>query len=268
MKELQEMASKNAMTFEDFLTLRKRLGNVARTAQDGNVRTAASIMIDELEKLPLSKEAADLKPLADEARQAARQRFELLDKDPAYKAAINETTPADKFFDKFVINGVHKNINTMVENLKGDPLAQQYMKAGTMQWLKDKSGITERGGNFSSKSFNDALKKLDDVQNLDAIFTPENATQLRTLGNVAHYVNFQPKGSFVNNSGTLVGALAEKAKGAAQTYADIVGLKTTGIPVGTVAAKVKEELAGRKAVKEMTEPAAGVRTKLKDVGKK
>jgi len=53
--------------------------------------------------------------------------------------------------------------------------------------------------NFSQKQYNAALKKLDDVNNLHEIFNPEAASQLKSLGNVANYTQFQPRGTFVNN---------------------------------------------------------------------
>jgi len=164
--ELQRLAKDKNMTFEDYLSLRRNLGDIARTSQDGSVRKAAGYMIEELEKLPLQKEAAALKPLADKARASARARFQMLEKDPAMKAAVIDAVPADKFIDKFVVNGVNKNINTMVENLGRDSPAHQHMAAGTVNWLKDKAGIVDETGNFSQAGYNKALKQLDDVQNL------------------------------------------------------------------------------------------------------
>jgi hypothetical protein len=215
--ELQRLAKENNMTFEDYLSLRRNLGDIARTNQDGNVRKAASFMIEELEKLPLQKEAAALKPLADKARASAKARFQMLEKDPAMKAAVDDSVPADKFMDKFVINGINKNVQTMVNNLGKNSPAHQHMAAGTINWLTDKSGIVEGTGNFGQKGYNKALKQLNDVKNVQEIFNPETASQLKTLGNVAGYTQAQPRGTFVNNSNTLVGALAEKAGNLAKT---------------------------------------------------
>jgi len=214
--ELQRLAKENNMTFEDYLSLRRNLGDIARTSQDGSVRKAASFMIEELEKLPLQKEAAALKPLADKARASAKARFQMLEKDPAMKAAVDDSVPADKFIDKFVVNGVNKNIQTMVNNLGKDSPAHQHMAAGTINWLTDKAGIVDGQGNFTQAGYNKALKRLDDVKNVQEIFNPETASQLKTLGNVARYTQAQPRGAFVNNSNTLVGSLAQKASGLAQ----------------------------------------------------
>ena len=269
--ELQRLAKENSMTFEDYLSLRRNLGDIARTNADGNTRKAASYMIEELEKLPLQKEAAALKPLADKARASARARFQMLEKDPAMKAAVDDAVPADKFIDKFVVNGVNKNINTMVEHLGRDSPAHQHMAAGTVNWLTDKAGIVDGKGNFSQAEYNKALKKLDDVQNLNMIFNQEAASQLKTLGNVANYTQAQPRGTFINNSNTLVGAMAEKAAYLMEQGANILGGGKIGIPVGSIVrSKVQQYKAGKETEKAL-EVGAGTRqtgkNKIQDLGK-
>jgi len=269
--ELKRLAENNSMTFEDYLSLRRNLGDIARTSQDGSVRKAAGYMIEELEKLPLQKEAAALKPLADKARASARARFQMLEKDPAMKAAVDDAVPADKFIDKFVVNGVNKNINTMVQNLGVDSPAHQHMAAGTVNWLTDKAGIVDGNGNFSQSGYNKALKKLDDVQNLNAIFNQEAASQLKTLGNVARYTQAQPRGAFVNNSNTLVGAMADKAAYLMEHGANVVGGGKFGVPVGSIVrSKVQQYKAGKETEKAL-ETGAGTRqkgqNKLSDLGK-
>ena len=269
--ELQRLAKDKNMTFEDYLSLRRNLGDIARTSQDGSVRKAAGYMIEELEKLPLQKEAAALKPLADKARASAKARFQMLEKDPAMKAAVDDAVPADKFIDKFVVNGVNKNINTMVEHLGKDSPAHQHMAAGTVNWLTDKAGIVDGNGNFSQAGYNKALKKLDDVQNLNAIFNQEAASQLKTLGNVARYTQAQPRGAFVNNSNTLVGAMADKAAYVMEQGANLVGGGKIGIPVGSIIrSKVQQYKAGKETEKAL-EVGAGTKqtgkNKIQDLGK-
>jgi hypothetical protein len=271
-KELQRLAESNAMTFEDYLSLRRNLGDVARTSQDGSVRKAAGYMIEELEKLPLQKEAAALKPLADKARASARARFQMLEKDPAMKAAVTDAIPADKFIDKFVVGGVNKNINTMVENLGRDSPAHQHMAAGTVNWLKDKAGIVDDTGNFSQAGYNKALKQLDDVKNLNAIFNQEAASQLKTLGNVARYTQAQPRGAFVNNSNTLVGSLAEKASNLAQSGVEKgLNVAVPGLQLGTSVMEMRARRAAEAETKKSLELGAGTRqkgqNKLSDLGK-
>ena len=267
-RQLDRFKEGEPMTFEQFEAMRTNLAAEMRKAArsgDGNAEMAASIVREALEQLPLKAEARNLKSLADEARSLAKARFDALKKDPAYKAAVDDAVPADKYFDKFVVNGVNKNINTMVETLGRDSLAHQHMKAGTINWLSDKAGIVDGRGNFSQAQYNKALKKLDDVKNFEAVFDPQSQLQLRTLGNVAAYTQFQPRGSFVNNSNTLVGYLANKAAGGLEQAGNIAGLKTFGYPIGSEARRVIRSARERREAEKALQPGAG--STLQDIQK-
>jgi len=268
--DLKRFREGEPMTFEQFEALRTNLAAEIRKAErsgDGNRSMASSLVYQALEDLPLQGSAAQLKPLADTARGLAKSRFDALKKDPAYKAAVNETVPADKFFDKYVIRGVNKNVNTMVETLGRDSIGHQHIKAGTINWLSDKAGIVDGKGNFSQANYNKALKSLDDVRNYQEIFDPETQLQLKTLGNVANYTQFQPRGSYVNNSNTLVGYLANKAAGGAEALGNVAGLKFVGgYPVGTEARKFIRSRKEKAAVEKSLEPGAG--STLEDVKNK
>lgn len=258
--QLERFKNGEPMTFEQFEAMRTNLAAEMRKAArsgDGNAEMAASIVREALEQLPLKAEARGLKTLADEARSLAKARFDALKKDPAYKAAVDDAVAADKYFDKFVVNGINKNINTMVDTLGRDSLAHQHMKAGTINWLSDKAGIVDGKGNFSQSNYNKGVKKLDDVKNFEAIFDPESQLQLRTLGNVAAYTQFQPRGSFVNNSNTLVGYLAEKAAGGLEQTGNIMGLKTFGYPIGSEARRVIRSARERREAEKALKPGAG-----------
>lgn len=259
--QLERFKNGEPMTFEQFEAMRTNLAAEIRKAEragDGNTAMAASIVREALESLPLKGEAANLKPLADQARSLAKARFDSLKKDPAYRAAIDDAVPADKFFDKFVINGVNKNINTMVETLGRETPAHQHIKAGTINWLSDKAGIMEGKRNFSQANYNKALKKLDDVNNFGVIFDPDSQLQLKTLGNVAGYTQFQPRGSYVNNSNTLVGYLANKAAGVAEGAGNVAGLKFLGgVPIGTMARQTIQTAKQKKRAERALKPGAG-----------
>jgi hypothetical protein len=266
--QLDRFKNGEPMTFEQFEAMRTNLAAEIRKAErsgDGNAAMAASIVREALEQLPLKGEAATLKPLADQARTLAKARFDALKKDPAYKAAVDDAVPADKYFDKFVINGVNKNINTMVDTLGRESVAHQHMKAGTINWLSDKAGIVEGKGNFSQANYNKAVKKLDDVKNFEAVFDPESQLQLRTLGNVAAYTQFQPRGSFVNNSNTLVGYLANKAAGGLEAVGNVAGLKTFGYPIGSEARRIIRSARERREAEKALKPGAG--STLDEIGK-
>jgi hypothetical protein len=262
MAELNRMASEKSMTFEDYLSLRRNLGQIARTSTDGTTRTAAGLMIQELEKLPLQEGAKQLKPLADEARNAAKARFQMLEKDPAYKAAVEDSVAPDKFMEKFVVNGTRDNVKAMIDQLGRDSVAHQHMSAGTLNWLREKA--IDSSGNFSQAAFNKALNQLDKSQKLNLVFNPDASSTLKTLGNVAQYTQAQPRGSFVNNSNTLVGSLAEKAAGGLETIGNI-GSSKIGLPLGTIVRGQFQKIKAGQETKKALEPAAGV-TSLKDIG--
>lgn len=264
MAELSRMAADKSMTFEDYLSLRRNLGDIARTSADGTTRRAASLMIQELENLPLQDGAKQLKPLADEARSAAKARFQMLEKDPAYKAAVEDSVAPDKFMEKFVVNGTRDNVKTMIDQLGRDSVAHQHMSAGTLNWLREKA--IDSSGNFSQAAFNKALNQLDKSEKLNLVFNPDASSTLKTLGNVAHYTQAQPKGAFVNNSNTLVGAMAERAAGGLETLGNVVGGGKVGLPLGSmVRGQVQKFKAGQRTKKAL-EPAAGI-TYIKDIGK-
>lgn len=272
-KELQRLAEGNNMTFEDYLSLRRNLGDVARTNADGQVRRAASLMIEELEKLPLQKEAAALKPLADQARTAARERFQMLEKDPAYRAAVNDTTPADKFLETFVVKGHNKNVQAMIDHLGQDSVARQHMAAGTINFLRDRAGIVDGQGNFTQAGYNKALKFLDDSNKMPLIFDGETATGLKTLGNVARYTQAQPRGAFVNNSNTTVSALAEKASQAVGAAVEKgLNVSVPGLQLGTSVMEMRARRAAEAETKKALELGAGTKqsgkNKLSDLGGK
>ena len=274
--QLDRFKAGEPMTFEQFEAMRTNIAAEIRKAErsgDGNAEMALSLVRQTLEDLPLEKGAAGaLKPIADQARTLAKQRFKMLEKDPAYKAAVNDTVAADKYIDKFVINGVNKNIRTMVDHLGRNSEAHQHMAAGTTNWLKDKAGIVDETGNFRQDSYNRALKKLDDVNNLQEIYTPEAAGQLKTLGNVARYTQFQPRGAFVNNSNTLVGAMAERAKQAIGAGAE-GGLNYVlpGLQLGTTVMEMRARRAAEAETRKALELGAGTtkqtgKNKIQDLG--
>lgn len=263
MKELSNLAEDGQMTMEQYLALRRNLGDISRTASDGTDRAMASLAIQKMEELPLQDGAADLKPLADSARQAARNRFQLMESDPAYKAAANDSVEpgqasplADDFVRKYIINGRRADIANMRNNLSGDPLAQQTIPAATVDYLKNQAKADVETGKFNAATYNSTLSKIQ--PKFDVLTDPQTAGQLTQLGNVAKYTTAQPKGSFVNNSNTMVGAASDIGK---QLFKGWLNVKTMG--ASGVAGKVMDAVKTGKASKAATAPGAGV-TKLSD----
>jgi len=255
------------MTYEQFEAMRTNLAAEMRKADragDGNTEFALGKVREALDDLPLTNETKELKILADEARAAAKERFDTLDKDKAYKAAVNGKVSADDFIQKFVISGKKADIDKMVSHLGVDSQAREVMAAGLVNWLKSKAGILNDGsGTFSQKGFNKALDSID--PKILNIVGPEVNQQLKALGRTARNIQERPVGGYVNESNTLVGTLAEKAKGGIEFGLNLAGGGQYGLPLGTMARSAVRNAQEAKKVRESLKPGAGI--KLKDIGK-
>ena len=242
---LDKFANGRQMTFQDFETMRSDAADAQRTATDGRQRAAAGIIRDQLEAMPLTPEAAALKPLADKARASAKARFDAMDADPAYAASIGDGLPqgqpsplADTFIQKFLIGAPRANILNMRSNLAESPVAMQTIPAATMDYLKSSAKVDADSGKFASDSFNAASNKL--APKYDAMLDPGSESQVQQVGRVAKYTSAQPKGSYVNNSNTTTAAvgqvgldfakqvLAAKTLGASKVLGGLLDTARTG----------------------------------------
>jgi hypothetical protein len=266
-KQIDGFKDGKPMSFQQFEALRTNLAAEMRKADragDGNTEFALSTVRQALEDLPLVGETKDLKALADTARGLAKERFDILDSDKAYKAAVNGKVAPDDFINKFVVNGKKNDIDTMVAHLGADSQAREVMAAGIVNWLKSKSGISSDGqGTFSQSGFNKALDNID--PKILNIVGPEVNKQLKALGNTARNIQERPVGGYVNESNTLVGAIAEKAKSGIEFGLNVAGGGQYGIPIGTMLRGGVRNAQEAKKVRESLKPGAGI--KLKDIGK-
>jgi len=266
-KQLEAFKGGEQMTFEQFEALRTNLAAEVRKAEragDGNTIAACNVARQALEDLPLTGAASELKPLADAARAAAKERFDLLGKDKAYKAAINGTVAADDFINKYVVNGKKADVDQMIQILGQDSAARETMAAGMVNWLKNKAGVINENGNFSQAGYNKALAQVD--PKLLAIVGPDVEKQLKTLGNVARYTQVRPKGSYVNESNTFTAMMGEKAKTGAEQALNLGSVKAgIPLPLGSMGRQFLANRAEAQQLKQSLQPGAGVQ--LKDIGK-
>jgi hypothetical protein len=266
-KQLEAFKGGEQMTFEQFEALRTNLAAEVRKAEragDGNTVAACNVARQALEDLPLTGAASELKPLADAARAAAKERFDLLGKDKAYKAAINGTVAADDFINKYVVNGKKADVDQMIQILGQDSTARETMAAGMVNWLKNKAGVINENGNFSQAGYNKALAQVD--PKLLAIVGPDVEKQLKTLGNVARYTQVRPKGSYVNESNTFTAMMGEKAKSGAEQAVNLGSMKAgIPLPLGSMGRQFMANRAEAQQLKQSLQPGAGVQ--LKDIGK-
>ena len=262
-KQLDRYKNGETMTFEQFEAMRTNLASEMRKAErsgDGNAKAAASIVRTALEELPLTGEAEALKPLANEARSAAKARFDLLKKDPAYDAAVNDVAP-DKFINKYIISGNKRDLEALTAQLGKGSEGHQAVSAAVVNYLKDKAGVINDNGNFSQAGYNKALKQLD--PKLLELVDGETAQQLKALGNVSRYTQAQPRGSYVNQSNTFVAGAKEMAKGGLEKAGNVAGFGV--LPLGTMTREALASRAAAKQTQESLKPGAG--TKLSDLGK-
>ncbi len=248
------------MTFDDFTTLRTILAKEAMKATragDGNASHAISLVRDQLENIPMGSGAEALKPLADTAKNSAKALFKDVEADPAWDAAINGKIAPDDFVKKYIINGKRDFVNRMKQNIGNDPVAQQTISAGVLNYLKERAGISGNdSGNFSAAGYNKALEALR--PKLDALLDPVSAQQIDTLGKIARYTMEQKRGSYVNNSNTAVSLMKDAALNLGETAANI---KTLGA-YGAVKGAIQSKKAGQAAA-EAIKPGAGI--PLKDL---
>jgi len=253
MRALNRLADNNSMSFGNIENLRTNLARIMRSpTADGNAKYAAGIIRDTLEQAPLTVDDSAVKSLFDQSRALARARFQSLEEDPAYKAAVYETTPADKFVRKFVINGNRDDVATMAQNLAGNDPAKQTLSVAVLDHLRDAAGIgPDFRGSFKQAGFNKALQALD--PKLTSLVDPKTAEQLQTLGNVAHNIQVEPPGGTVNRSNTLTAGLSNYAGGALEHAAN------AKVPfAGTLVRKGIDHIRYSSRVKQAIQPGAGL----------
>lgn len=254
MKRLQTIAdTKGTLTAGEFEGLRSRLAELARS-NDGNTRNAANLIRGAVEDQQLLPQAQNFKEAFDQARALARSRFQALDTDPAYKAAVNETVPPDRFINRFIVNGNRDDIATMRTNLTGNDTAQQTIGTSALEHLRKSAMLDDQfRGNFAAASYNKALQNF--APKINQLFSPQQAEHLQNIGDIARYETAQPKGSFVNNSNTDVSRLAtEHGK---TLLEGAVNAKTFGIG-GTLGRAFLKGKAERALAKEHLAPGAGI----------
>jgi len=169
------------------------------------------------------------------ARAANRQFMQTVESTPALDAAMNGAAP-DKFLSQFVTGAGGRanvrdvdamvsilrsgrvnpeNLPATAEQIRALPAAEgrqalEATKNAIVDHLKRQAlgGAADEVGNFSQSAYNKALREIGD-RKLALFFSQDEIRQLRAVGRVSSYTQFQPRGSAVNNSnsGALVGGL-------------------------------------------------------------
>lgn len=255
MATLNRRVENGSMTFANIENMKTNLARIQRSfSADGNTRYAAGIIRDQLEQMPLTVDDAQVQSAYNDARSLARQRFQAMDADPAYKAVVNEKIKPDDFIRKFVINGKRDDVSTMAQAIQGNDKARQTMAVAVLDHLRDAAGIgSDYKGSFKQSGYNKALQALD--IKLQSLVDPRTAETLHALGNYAHNVQVEPVGATVNRSNTLSAGMADYAGGALE---HAINAKAGGIPVGTLIGKVAQNIKYGSRVRQAIQPGAGI----------
>jgi hypothetical protein len=136
-----------------------------------------------------------------QARGATRAAYAYEDANPLVRSVLSGSGASDpaRIAQKFVIGGTPNEARELLQEI--GPQGVPVVRDALLAHLKDKalSGAADEVGKFSQSAFNKALNQIGD-RKLALFFSPDELTQLRTVGRVASYMQNQPVGSAVNNS--------------------------------------------------------------------
>jgi len=233
-----------------------RIGELQRGSADAAERRALGLVRQALDDTPLldgqGQQAIDA---FNKARRLNRAWMGIVERTPALQAVRDGIEP-DKFVQQFVVgNGSKANVadlQALQRSVRGDPVAVAAIKSQITAHLKSAglNGAADEVGNLSQSNYNKALRAIGD-EKLAMFFTGDEVAQLKAIGRVASYEQFQPKGSAVNNSNTSGAALS--------TILDRIANSTllSKIPFGSALAQPAQNISvGIKAKEALNVPNA------------
>jgi len=219
------------LTVEIAEQFKTNIGRLQRNSTDGNVRHALGLVRQALDEAPLLHSAAPVHGgnqlvvtgagLARGARQNLGQEaidafnkargmnrswMQIVERTPALQAVRDGIEP-DKFVQQFIVGAGPKSnamdVAMLKNSIKGSPEAMGAVREQITAFLKQRAlnGAADEVGNFSQSAYNKALTSIGE-RKLKLFFKPEEIAQLKAIGRVASYEQFQPAGSAVNNSNT------------------------------------------------------------------
>lgn len=233
-----------------------------KTTTDGNERAALAIVrknldnevgrsIDELGgALPngdINGGLAGAQGAWQEARGAARDRFQDLDSNPILKAALDDVAP-DKSFNKFIINGNERDIIKLVDNLKKTPEGKQNLadlQGATIRHFVDKARRADNGA-LSTAQLNRAIKDFE-PQRMKALFSPEQIARINDIQQVGDVLMQRPQGEFINDSNTAT-TLINQLLGIANIAGRVPVLGNVGIGAAKAVGDLAQSGAGTKMI--------------------
>jgi hypothetical protein len=276
---LDELKITGNMSLNDFEFYKTLFDNEKRLAErQGDKTTALAIskVLQGLESTPMSEASAPVKALYDVARQSAKQRFNLIDQNPAYKAAISDTRTADeiaqgvlhpaanKFVDNFYGPKTPQvNINRLVNLLGQNSEAHQGLNAAVIDKIAQASGV-KGGANdvVSQAALNKQIRSIYQT-NLPSMFPSEGLKKLQDLADVAALTEHVKPGTYSNVSNTAIAQTPSPIQSVGNLALKSVGTLAEGAanlkggPVGGFIYRAgKEALSSRAAQKQAAIEAA------------
>lgn len=221
-------------------------------ASDGNAVKALSDLRDSVEQMtPNNAATSEVADKFSAARNLAKDRFDEMDADPAYKAAVEDDTPigrlspqADKFTQKYVLNGAKADLQQLRPKL--DQEGGEAMTSSAMNYLQKQAGLDK--GKFLQSGYNSALNKI--VPKADELIgSKDTQEQLKQLGRVANNTQVLSRGAYANTSHTFVAAAKEHAVRAVQEVGNMVPYLKLGDKAADLLAAHKSAQAAYESLK-------------------
>lgn len=256
---LKKIEDQETIPFNKFEQYRTILSTAQRSAKDGNVRMAIGAVRDAFENIPMEGGTAESKAAADNARTAYRNRKLLIEKNPAYKAAVEGDirTPDEKaagmihpaantFIDKFYSSKTPEVfLNRLFEEIGKNSEEHQGLNAALLEGLKSRAGIKGTQGKPSQAAINtfinDPVKGY--ASNLTTMLGPENLKELQDFADYArmtdhsaiagNYANLSGSGMVVN-AGPIGQAIEKGGSLLSSAIEHGINAKTAS-PAGTIA---------------------------------
>jgi hypothetical protein len=226
--------------------LKTTLATAQRGATDGNVKRAIGIVRQALEDtqpeaqfpqfggnqaatgsqaaaMSKAKELpAEAIKLLDKARKLAKSQFDWQESSPFIEDALGGVEP-DKFVTKHVINGTTKELADIHGLVGSNPALREAVRAQLLSYIKSRGGADSDVTKFSSAGMAKGLEAIGD-RKMAMWFSANELSQIKSALKVAKYMQSQPIGSSVNNSGTA-GAIMGKVF-------DVITSKAKLFPLG------------------------------------
>jgi hypothetical protein len=251
------------LSLDDFEAYTKQLSAEsakAAAARDGNAMHAIGQVRQQVESLePTSDQSATSVGLYRDARTLAQNRFDEMDADPAYAAAVHDVqdgTPkgkpsalADTFLDNNVLSKTAPKVQVDAMLSKLDPQAKEAVASHTLSAIR--SAAIGPNGNIRPAGYNGAMQKYADK--MSSIVQPQTQEDLEALGRTITNAKVAPPGNNVNYSKSGVVINAAKGVGS-ELGAAAINAKTFGLGVPLIKGIAEKNWADKTLA-----PGAGIR---------